>query len=142
VALPLALESRDIMGARAQRVLALDDDDTIRQAIRLVLEDEGYEVEEAADGVDALARLRASQEPLVALLDLLTPGISGLQVLQAVAQDKTLTTHHAYLAVSAVSQLPPEAVGLLTTLGVPFIAKPFDIDQLLALVDEAAHRLG
>ena len=130
------------MGARGQRVLALDDDDTIRQAIRLVLEDEGYVVEEATDGIDALARLRASQEPLVALLDLLTPGVSGLQVLQAVARDKALTTRHVYLAVSAVSQLTPEAGDVLTTLGVPFLAKPFEIDQLLALVDEAARRLG
>ncbi|MGM1063013.1 response regulator [Saccharothrix sp. Mg75] len=60
-------------------VLLVEDDEHIRQALGLALGDEGFEVREAVSGEDALALL-AEDEPDVVLLDLVLPGVDGLEV--------------------------------------------------------------
>jgi DNA-binding response OmpR family regulator len=60
-------------------LLSIEDDDQIRLALRLALEDEGYEVMEAADGRSGLERF-AEREPDLVLLDLRLPDISGFEV--------------------------------------------------------------
>ena len=63
-------------------LLFIEDDDQIRLALRLVLEDEGYEVREAADGRSGLAAFHALEPDLV-LLDLRLPDMSGFDVCRA-----------------------------------------------------------
>lgn len=63
-------------------LLFIEDDDQIRLALRLVLEDEGYEVREAADGRTGLAAFHA-KEPDLVLLDLRLPDLSGFEVCRA-----------------------------------------------------------
>ncbi len=63
----------------AHRVLFIEDDDQIRLALRLALEDEGYEVEEAADGRSGLAAFERDEPDLV-LLDLRLPDLQGFDV--------------------------------------------------------------
>ncbi|HEY7358104.1 MAG TPA: response regulator, partial [Ktedonobacterales bacterium] len=63
-------------------ILIVDDDSAIRDTLREALEDEGYEVAEAADGIAGLERLRASQENMVVLLDQLMPKLDGVGVLR------------------------------------------------------------
>lgn len=63
-------------------LLFIEDDDQIRLALRLVLEDEGYEVREAADGRTGLAAFHA-KEPDLVLLDLRLPDMSGFEVCRA-----------------------------------------------------------
>lgn len=64
-------------------LLFIEDDDQIRLALRLALEDEGYEVREAADGASGLAAFHQSEPDLV-LLDLRLPDISGFEVCRAI----------------------------------------------------------
>ncbi|MFM8847399.1 MAG: response regulator [Actinomycetota bacterium] len=64
-------------------LLFIEDDDQIRLALRLALEDEGYEVREAADGAAGLAAFHQSEPDLV-LLDLRLPDISGFEVCRAI----------------------------------------------------------
>ncbi|MFZ9581165.1 MAG: response regulator [Ilumatobacteraceae bacterium] len=64
-------------------LLFIEDDDQIRLALRLALEDEGYEVREAADGASGLAAFHA-KEPDLVLLDLRLPDISGFEVCRAI----------------------------------------------------------
>ncbi|MFM8563984.1 MAG: response regulator [Acidimicrobiia bacterium] len=64
-------------------LLFIEDDDQIRLALRLALEDEGYEVREAADGVAGLAAFH-QREPDLVLLDLRLPDISGFEVCRAI----------------------------------------------------------
>jgi CheY-like chemotaxis protein len=126
-------------------ILIVDDDDDTRVALRILLEDAGYQVMEAPDGVLALEKLRASAARLVVLLDLLMPGMSGEQVLEVVADDGFLATYHTYILLTAVgaANAPPAAPlnELLLRLAIPRLAKPFDIDQLLQLADASAARL-
>jgi two-component system response regulator MtrA len=65
------------------RLLFIEDDDQIRLALRLALEDEGYEVDEAADGRSGLDRF-AAQEPDLVLLDLRLPDLSGFEVCRTI----------------------------------------------------------
>lgn len=64
-------------------LLFIEDDDQIRLALRLALEDEGYEVREAGDGVSGLAAFHG-REPDLVLLDLRLPDISGFEVCRAI----------------------------------------------------------
>ena len=65
--------------AASIRILVVDDDENLRRLVAAYLESEGYEVEEAADGHSALAVVEA-EEPQLVVLDLMLPGISGLEV--------------------------------------------------------------
>lgn len=123
-------------------VLIVDDDADIRMSMRALLEDiGGHTVDEAANGASGLEHLRASQEPLVVLLDLLMPGMDGLQVLQTVAADEDLATRHAYVLVSVSRRATIEEVPRSMALAVTIVPKPFDIDVLLATVSDADERI-
>ncbi len=123
-------------------ILIVDDDEAIRETLRFLLEDAGYEVEEAEDGVAALARLRASARPMVVLLDLMMPRMNGDQVLAAVANEPTLRTFHVYIMVTASSRARLVTVGRLgARMTVPCVEKPFDLDDLLSAVARAEQRI-
>src|SRR4051812_4482144 len=69
-------------GVTLQSVLFVEDDDSIRLALRLALEDEGYDVREAPDGRSGLDAF-AEREPDLVLLDLRLPDMSGFDVCRA-----------------------------------------------------------
>jgi CheY-like chemotaxis protein len=126
-------------------VLVVEDDVPTRQVVRWMLEDEGYTVYEAPDGISALERLRSSPQPLVVLLDWWMPGIDGLQVLRALARDADVVRRHAYVLLTAVPDSARlRAVDMPPGVPVAVLGKPFDLDKLFATVDRAAAglRLG
>lgn len=123
-------------------VLVVDDDDDIREVLRALLEDEGYEVEEARHGEEALRILRSSRRPYVALLDLRMPILDGAGVIATIAKDKTLRQRHAYILATADNRtLPLSFVQQLTSLEIPVLSKPFEERRLFALVAASAARL-
>lgn len=124
------------------RVLIVDDDQSIRETLRVVLEDAGYDVVEAADGMAALDVLRASKDSLVVLLDLMMPKLDGAAVLGAVAADRKLVKRHGYVMMTASHlTLNLAFANLLTNLMVPVLHKPFELDDVLAAVERVADRL-
>lgn len=124
------------------RALVVDDDVDTRDVVRLLLEDVGYVVSEAKDGEQALDMLRASDVPLVVLLDLDLPRIDGVEVLRAVARDARLSGRNAFVLLTAVSHSRYQAAAeICATLSVPIMLKPFNLDALLTTVAAAAHRL-
>jgi CheY-like chemotaxis protein len=123
-------------------VLIVDDDDGIRQVLRLILEDEGYAVYEAPDGKPALERLRNHPEGIVVLLDLNMPGVDGFDVMRSVSLHTPLTTRHAYIVMTAGGRTIPLAFAQhLVRLSIPVLTKPLELDQLLEEVARAAKRL-
>lgn len=130
------------MGA-VSRVLIVDDDEGIRETIHFALEDAGYTVAEAGDGLAALKQLRASTERMVVLLDLMMPGLDGAGLLGAIAADARLSSQYAFVLITANTRTLTLAFAtLLQNLSVPVLTKPFDIDTLLDAVATAAHRLA
>src|SRR6185503_8570843 len=69
-------------------VLIVDDEKNIRRTVRMVLEGEGFSVEEASSGEEALARLPEVGADIV-LLDVQLPGISGLDTIERIAKLKS-----------------------------------------------------
>ena len=123
-------------------VLVVDDDRSIRETLRYVLEDEGYHVLEAPDGMVALDVLRNTPAPTVVLLDLMMPRLDGVGVLSAVVHDARLAQQNAYIVITANRyRLDSHAAHLLTDLHVPVVPKPFDMDALLDAVALAARRI-
>ncbi len=119
-------------------VLVADDDPDMRDSLRMILEDAGYGVVEAADGIAAMDALHMNTAPFVVLLDVLLPGMSGYEILLHVAADPVLHTRHAYCLLTAV-QLTDERIGprfndLITSLDGVILAKPFDLEMLLDCV--------
>ncbi len=124
------------------RVLIVDDDQAIREALREALEDEGYEIGEAVDGIECLAKLRASQEGMVVLLDHLMPKLDGLAVLRAVQSEPPLARRHAYILLTARTRMSTPIQEAVTTLGVAVVRKPFDLEALFQAVQSASERLS
>jgi CheY-like chemotaxis protein len=135
--------SRSLEGECIVHVLVVDDDRAIRETLRLALEDEGYAVFEAADGLAALELLHAHVVPMVVLLDLRMPRLDGVEVLREVAGSAELSGRNAYALVTANRHtLDTSSDRLLTHLAAPVIAKPFDLDDLLETVERLACRLA
>jgi len=110
-------------------VLVVEDDAHIRRVLRTLLENEGYAVAEAADGVEGLARALETP-PACLLTDTMMPRMDGLTLLQHLRARNLAVP--AFI-VSAASSLPPAEE--LRDLGVLRVfAKPFDFDALLAAV--------
>ncbi|HZC04836.1 MAG TPA: response regulator [Ktedonobacterales bacterium] len=124
-------------------VLVIDDDEAIRTAMRAALEEfGGHTVLEAPDGKSGLEILRASQKPLVVLLDLLMPVLDGLQVLRVVDADKDLAARHAYVLVTVSRRATSMQFAESLSMPVAFVSKPFDITEILDAVTEASQRIS
>jgi CheY-like chemotaxis protein len=114
-------------------VLIIDDEAPIRTAVRFILEEEGYAV---------LELLRESGMPLVVLLDLLTPSLSGSQLLDTVAGEPVLADRHTFILFSASQEFSAPTL----PFSVPpqrlfYLPKPFDLDDLVDVVGQAGRHL-
>lgn len=120
-------------------VLLVDDDPQIRVLLRAVLGCDGHAVQEASDGVEALAGVRDSQVPLIVLLDWQMPRLDGFGVLHAVAAEPYLAATHRFVLVTA-NDLPhdQERGSILERLQVPVIQKPFDLEAVTEVVEHIA----
>lgn len=112
------------------RILIVEDDPALRGAVAEVLEEEGYEVECAANGAEALSQLGGSAIPSVILLDLAMPVMDGWTFRAAQRRDPrfasipTVVVSASIAGPDAMDGLAPEA----------FLAKPFDLDQLIRTI--------
>ncbi|MDQ1630136.1 MAG: hypothetical protein QOC80_108 [Frankiaceae bacterium] len=113
------------------RVLVVDDDDVIRQLITVNLELEGFEVFQASDGLDALAKVR-EVDPAVVTLDIMMPKLDGWDAAARLRSDPE-TAHVRVVLLSARAQEADLKRG--SRLGVDYyLTKPFDPDELVAVV--------
>jgi CheY-like chemotaxis protein/AraC-like DNA-binding protein len=115
---------------RAQ-ILVVDDDRGIRDALRLLLE-EDYDVEEACNGSEALA-LTATRAFDLIVLDVRMPGMSGFDVLTRVRE---ITPTTKVILLSAVDEARPAALALKCG-AVDYLTKPFLEDELLQVIRHA-----
>jgi DNA-binding response OmpR family regulator len=116
---------------KSKKVLVVDDENDILDVIRIILEDEGYEVFTVDNGTEVLKEV-ANNTPDLILLDVMLCGMDGRDIC------KNLKSHALYklipiIMISASHNLQ----GFLDQEGGAdcFISKPFDIDNLIAVVE-------
>ena len=127
------------MPAPLSTILVVDDDEVIGGLLQEVLEDEGYRVERAADGQHAAARMHATDINAV-LLDLRIPTVDGLQVLKVVrAAEHEAISHLPIMLISATASDLERRAGLEAGAD-DYLAKPFDLDELLHRLDRLLRR--
>lgn len=112
----------------AGRVLVVDDDDTIRELIATALSDEGYEIQTAAHGADALD-LIARWSPDLILLDMRMPVMDGWEFSEAYRQ---LPGPLAPIVVLTAGRDAASSASQVAAAG--FVSKPFDLNGLLEVV--------
>jgi DNA-binding response OmpR family regulator len=115
------------------KILLIEDDRDLAEAIRDVLSIENYRVISATDGAEALAILKKSDLPELILLDLMMPGMNGWEFRAAQMRDARL------------AKIPVVVLTALGALSRPIDAalvlkKPFSLDELLAAVDRFAAK--
>ena len=116
------------------RILVIDDEPMVREAVGRMLVAEGYSVDQATDGAAALALLDADP-PDVILLDLMMPGMNGRQFLTVLRDDRRSDV--PVVVMTAVHGLAQRAVDLGAT---DVVEKPFDLDELLNKIALAVFR--
>ena len=123
------------MGSEAKRVLVVEDDDAIRTMVADALEFEGYAVQTALHGADALAALDAGC-PSAIVLDLMMPVRDGWTFLREYRQ-RDLCQNVPILVTSAYRRLPETAAELAVQA---CLLKPYDLDVLLSAVEALVRR--
>jgi two-component system, OmpR family, response regulator ResD len=113
-------------------VLVVDDDDVIRRVVRTVLEADDFQVVEAADGAEAIAKV-ASEHPMVVVLDVMMPGLDGVEVCRQVHDEVTRV-----IMLTARDDAATEAASLAAGAD-GFLAKPFSSVELLDRVEALAR---
>ena len=117
-----------------QRILLVDDDPNISHLVRLYLEKEGFAVTEAARGDTALESFR-KEAPALVLLDVMLPGLDGLQVLREIRK----TSKVPVIMLTAKDETFDKVLGL--ELGADdYVTKPFETKELVARVKAVLRR--
>jgi len=119
------------------RVLVVDDEPPVREALDRALRLEGYEVDLASGGAEALDRLAASA-PDAVVLDVLMPGVDGLDVCRRLRRDGNRTPVLMLTARDAVS----DRVSGLDAGADDYLVKPFALEELLARLRALLRRAG
>jgi two-component system response regulator MprA len=123
-----------VVSAGARRILVVDDDPMVATTVQRVLRPEGYEVDVALGGAQAIERAHANRPDLV-VLDLMMPGIDGLEVCRQLRADGDLPI----LMLTARSGTADRVKGLDTGAD-DYLVKPFAYAELLARVRALLRR--
>ena len=116
------------------RILAVEDDERIRTAVRLALEDEGWEVAEAATGEDALQHFQ-NQPADVVLIDIMLPGMDGFEVCRAIRRSSDVPI----VMVTARADTHDVVAGLEAGAD-DYLTKPFAPKELSARIRALLRR--
>ncbi|NHN30598.1 response regulator transcription factor [Paenibacillus agricola] len=110
------------------KILLVDDEPNILQFLELGLQNEGFEVKCAPDGITAINMIKNFQ-PHVAILDVMMPGMDGFEVCRMLKKTETI----AVIMLTAKDEVDDRVKGL--TLGADdYMVKPFSFDELLARI--------
>jgi len=117
-----------------KRILVVDDSVTVRQQVAQTLQQAGYEVVEATDGVDALTKV----DPTIAMAicDVNMPRMNGIELVEKLAQDPTWKL---LPIVMLTTEGQPQLIQRARAAGIKgWIVKPFKPEMLVAVVKKMA----
>lgn len=116
---------------KSQKILVVDDDESILDAISLVLEDEGFQVETVTKGNETYEKVEAFKPDLI-LLDVLMSGNDGRHICKTLKQSP-IYSHIPIIMISA----HPSARESISECGADaFLAKPFEAEDLIQYVEK------
>ena len=118
------------------KILVVDDERAVRDSLLRALELQGYEVELASDGAEALERLAANGQPDAVVLDILMPGIDGLEVCRQIRRRGYGIPVLMLTARDAVG----DRVEGLDAGADDYVVKPFALEELLARIRALLRR--
>lgn len=123
-----------VQAVAGKHILVVDDEDTIRDVLRRYLERDGYSVSEAADGSQAVA-LAATHEPDLIVLDLMLPGMSGMEAAELIRRERDTPI----LMLTARGALDDRIAGLEQGAD-DYVVKPFSPREILLRVQAILRR--
>lgn len=116
----------------------IDDDDEMRQAIKLMLDLLGFEVAIYRDAPSASRDLLAGKQPTVIILDIMMPGVSGIDMLEFMRQEKNFTDIPIVMLSSETTDVQvDEAMDLGADA---FVFKPVTLDELESAIQQAISK--
>ena len=115
-------------------ILVVDDNQEIREVVNILLSGEGYEVEEAADGREALEKIQQNGYDLV-ILDVMMPNMNGYQACMEIRKN----SNTPILFLSAKSQVEDKTLGF-SSGGDDYLPKPFSYQELMSRVKALIRR--
>src|SRR5439155_6875440 len=118
------------------KILVVDDERAVRESLKRALELEGYEIELAADGQEALYRLETDDQPDAVVLDVLMPGVDGLEVCRRLRKGGSRVP---VLMLTARDEVENRVAGLDAGAD-DYVTKPFALEELLARVRALLRR--
>jgi two-component system response regulator MprA len=119
------------------KILVVDDERAVRESLRRALELEGYQIELAGDGSEALSTLgRDEPQPDAVILDVLMPGVDGLEVCRRL---RAAGNHVPVLMLTARDEVENRVAGLDAGAD-DYVTKPFALEELLARVRALLRR--
>ena len=118
-----------------KKILLAEDEEVLRMLIVDTLEDEGYMIEEAADGGEAVDLLKNNQYDLV-ILDYMMPVYTGLEIIERLRIAEANTDYHTKILMLSAKSQAYEQEKIIQAGADYFMAKPFSPMNLLELVEE------
>ncbi len=111
-------------------VLLIDDDEAIRMTLRFILEDHGYQVEEAGDGLEGLTLIESGHKPDLIILDLMMPRMDGWEFSQRYHErvHEKDESPAPIVVISAFRDRP------MPTTAVAVLPKPFTMSSILEII--------
>ena len=122
----------------ANRILIVEDEEKLARMVELELTYEGYQVEKALDGRTGLERALSGEHDLI-LLDILLPGLNGLEVLRRYRKDGGSAP---VILLTARDTVVDKVSGLDSGADDYYVTKPFAIEELLARIRAALRSAG
>jgi len=119
----------------AVNILLVDDDHSLRNMLSFVLGKEGYQVDEAVNGMDALKKLKGRKYDLV-ISDIRMPDLNGIELL------KKIKTHEQELPVIMITAYAAthDAIEAMKLGAEDYIMKPFNLEELKIIINKSLHK--
>lgn len=117
------------------RVLAVDDEPDLRQLLRILLENQGYHVDEAASGLEAVEQVRNHPDFDLVIMDIMMPGLDGVEACRRIREFSAVPM----LFLTAKTQLGDKAEAYGSG-GDDYLAKPFSQKELMMKAESLLRR--